>query len=170
MDITIASISADHPDIANALRAEGRAAAESEHTEQLATATSDGGNQERARIQAVLDQSLPGHDVLVQELAFDGKTSGPEAAVAVLQAQRTKHATQTNNIVADANDIPALDVTADTTGDQSITVDASAPIEQQAQAKWDASPDLRAEFGKFSTYLAYRENESNAKVLGGKVK
>lgn len=50
--------------------------------------TSVGATAERDRIQAVLGQSMPGFDKLVQGMAFDGKTTGPEAAVAVLKAHR----------------------------------------------------------------------------------
>ena len=50
--------------------------------------TTLGATQERERIQAVRAQSLPGHEALVDKLAFDGKTSGPEAAAAVLAAER----------------------------------------------------------------------------------
>lgn len=47
-----------------------------------------GGAAERDRIQAVRAQALPGHEALIEKLAFDGKTTGPEAAVAVLGAER----------------------------------------------------------------------------------
>ena len=48
----------------------------------------EGATQERARIQAVRAQSLPGHEALIEKLAFDGKTTGEQAAVAVLAAER----------------------------------------------------------------------------------
>jgi signal peptide peptidase SppA len=48
-----------------------------------------GATAERERITAVRAQSLPGHEALIDKLAFDGKTTGPEAAVAVLSAVRT---------------------------------------------------------------------------------
>ena len=50
--------------------------------------TTLGATQERERIQAVRAQSLPGHEALVDKLAFDGQTGGPEAAAAVLAAER----------------------------------------------------------------------------------
>jgi ATP-dependent protease ClpP protease subunit len=43
---------------------------------------------ERERIQAVRAQLIPGHEALIEQLAFDGKTTGPEAAAAVLAAER----------------------------------------------------------------------------------
>lgn len=91
MTITVESMKKEHPDVANALIAEGRQAAATEATT-AATAAGrvEGANAERARIQAVLDQSMPGHEVLVKTLAFDGKTTGPEAAVQILKAEKAK--------------------------------------------------------------------------------
>lgn len=70
--------------------AEALAAAYPALVEQIrATAHSAGATAERDRITAVRAQSLPGHEALIDKLAFDGKTTGPEAAVAVLSAVRT---------------------------------------------------------------------------------
>ena len=70
--------------------AEALAAAYPALVEQIrATAHSAGATAERDRITAVRAQSLPGHEALIDRLAFDGKTTGPEAAVAVLSAVRT---------------------------------------------------------------------------------
>ncbi len=48
-----------------------------------------GATQERERIQAVLavGANLPGHEKLLGTLAFDGKTTAPEASMAVLKAE-----------------------------------------------------------------------------------
>lgn len=50
--------------------------------------TAQGATGERERILAVRAAGLPGHDALIDRLAFDGKTTGPEAALAVLAAER----------------------------------------------------------------------------------
>ena len=47
-----------------------------------------GAEVERSRIRAVEEQLIPGHEDLIQALKFDGKTSGPEAAVKVLAAEK----------------------------------------------------------------------------------
>jgi hypothetical protein len=47
---------------------------------------------------------MPGHEKLIDALAFDGKTTGPEAAVQVLAAERSKVAGQA---AARQNDAPA---------------------------------------------------------------
>jgi hypothetical protein len=47
-----------------------------------------GASAELARITAVRAQGLPGHEALVERLAMDGKTTGPEAAALVVAAHR----------------------------------------------------------------------------------
>ena len=53
-----------------------------------------GAEGERARIQAVRAAALPGHEVLIDTMAFDGKTTGGEAALAVLAAERERISAQ----------------------------------------------------------------------------
>jgi hypothetical protein len=70
----------------------------------FAKGKSDGASAERDRIKAVESQgeNLPGHEALIQEMKFDGKTTGPEAAVKVLAAEKTKKAERVRDIRADA--------------------------------------------------------------------
>jgi len=53
----------------------------------IAQGRTEGATAERERIQAVEKSLLPGHEKLIAELKFDGKTSGAEAALQVLQAE-----------------------------------------------------------------------------------
>lgn len=59
---------------------------------------------ELSRVKAVLaeGEGLPGHKALVMQLAIDGKTSGPEAAQAVLAAERKAQAASAQAHAADA--------------------------------------------------------------------
>jgi signal peptide peptidase SppA len=74
--LTRESLERDHAALFAALRGEFTAA---------------GAAAERERIQAVRAQgaALPGHEALVERLAFDGVTTGPDAAVQLLQAEAT---------------------------------------------------------------------------------
>lgn len=78
-----AAFAAEHPAVAAELRTQGAAA-------------------ERQRIAAVRAQSLPGQEALIERLAMDGVTTGPEAAVQVLQAERETGNRQLAAIAADA--------------------------------------------------------------------
>lgn len=87
-----------------------RASFEQDHAALFAQVRSEfmvlGASQERDRIQAVLaeGQGMPGHDKLINALAFDGKTTGAEAAQQVLKAERDARAAAAK---AHADDAPA---------------------------------------------------------------
>lgn len=61
-----------------------------------------GATAERERIQAVESQALPGHVELIEQLKYDGKTTGPEAAVKILQAEKETRAIHLTKLKADA--------------------------------------------------------------------
>lgn len=128
---------AAHPDLAAALVAEGFAA---------------GATAERERILAVEAQSLPGHETLIAGLKVDGKTTGAEAALQVLAAERSVCAGRAAAI-GGAAPKPVPHAAAPT--DKPAGTDLSLPIEERAKATWDADEKIRAEFGQFDTYLAY---------------
>lgn len=86
-EMTREFVAENHPAIAEAFRAEGR---------------EEGASAERARIQAVEAHLMPGHEALVQSLKFDGKTSGPEAASQILQAERERRGKALTDLKADA--------------------------------------------------------------------
>lgn len=135
---TIDEISVAEPDLA-AVRAEGAAA-------------------ERERIQSVESQAIPGHEKLIAALKFDGKTTGPEAAVQVLQAERAQRGKQVSAMVEDAGQVSVPAAAAPAAPD---TVDKTLPLEERCAAEWRASPELRAEFDDLDQYTAYaRANES----------
>lgn len=69
---------------------EQAAAFAAEHPEAAALLRTEGSAGERARIAAVREQSLPGHEDLIETLAADGVTTGEQAAVAVLAAERER--------------------------------------------------------------------------------
>lgn len=74
------------------------------HPEAYAQIITEGATAELTRQQAVRAASLPGHDKLIEQLAMDGKTTGPEAAMAVLAAERGLRGAQQQ---ARAADLPA---------------------------------------------------------------
>jgi len=59
---------------------------------------------ERERIQSVEAQSMPGHEALIQDLKFDGKTSGEQAAVQILQAEKALRVNMQAQLDADGID------------------------------------------------------------------
>jgi hypothetical protein len=136
--ITIESLRADHPEIIDELLAAGAA-------------------EERARIQAVSEQAMPGHEALLAELMYDGKTSGPEAAVAVLKAEKAVRLAAGESLRADGVAPVAAALPPETEG-LSDAEDERLPVEERAKGTWDHDPALRAEFqNNFGRYLSFRK-------------
>jgi len=70
--------------------------------EVVASLRAEGAESERQRIAAVRARSLPGHEALIDRLAADGKTTGPEAADAVLAAEKSNLVSQAAVRMVDA--------------------------------------------------------------------
>lgn len=142
--MNLEELRAAHPDLCAALIAEGRAL---------------GAADELARVLAVQAQSYPGHEKLIAQFVADGKTTGPEAAVAILSAERATNAGRLDALRAEA---PAPVPHAAAPDAQPAAADESLPIEDRCKAAWDKSADLRTEFaGNYAAYVAYtRANEA----------
>jgi hypothetical protein len=56
-------------------------------TEGFNKGKAEGAEAERNRIKEVEDQLIPGHETLIQELKYDGKTTGGEAAKLILKKE-----------------------------------------------------------------------------------
>ena len=93
-DITLESLAESHPEIVEAIRKEGFNA---------------GVQHELERIKAVSDIGLAGHEALIKELMFDGKTTGEQAAVKVLKAEQEKGAAMSANLEKDAAEVNAIE-------------------------------------------------------------
>ncbi|WP_020675285.1 S49 family peptidase [Geopsychrobacter electrodiphilus] len=164
MDVT--QLKADHPDLVAAIVAEARTGmvTTEDLQTQIETARTEGAENERQRIQSVEDQAIVGQEALIAELKYDGKTTGPEAAVKVLQGVKSDQKKHLENFRADAPG--ALDPAGD--APLGSGADKDAPIEDRAKAEFDKSAELRAEFGgNFDAYLGYRKSEESgrSKVL-----
>ncbi len=141
-----------HPDLCAALVEEGRTAG----FEAGATA-------ELTRIKDVEAQSMAGHETLITNLKFDGKTTGPQAAVQVLAAEKTLQSKAAANLAAAAPEALAFAAAPDDVAQSEA--EENLPVEEKAKAEWDKSPALRAEFGNnFKTYAAYRAAEASGRV------
>jgi ClpP class serine protease len=147
--MNLEELRAAHPDLCAALLEEGRTV---------------GATAERQRIFDVEAQALPGHDALIAQFKVDGTTTGPMAAIAVLNAERAITAGRASKLAADA---PQPVAHASAPEDKSAAEDKTLPIEERAKAKWDGDAAIRAEFGKFETFLAFAKahDAGTVKVL-----
>ncbi len=149
---TVAELKAAHPDLCAALVEEGRTAG-----------LTAGAEAERNRIMAVESQALPGHADLIARLKYDGNTTGPEAAVQVLNAERAKNSARADAISADAPK-PVANATAPQ--DRPLPEnDPSLSNDERIKAKWESSADLQAEFGGiFAAFAAFEKANGAGKV------
>ncbi len=110
------TLAEQHPELLAAIQAEARA---------------QGAQAEAARVAAVRAQAMPGHEALIEQLAADGKTTGPEAAMQVLAAERAAVAARGKAFVEDA---PAPVATSAAPSDKPKT-DVQKAEEAKAYAK-----------------------------------
>jgi capsid assembly protease len=139
------TLKAEYPDLVQAIVADGAAA-------------------ERARIADVEAQALPGHADLIAQFKADGKTTGPEAAAAILAAERAKLGNMAAALAADAPaPVPHAAVPAD-----AGSASDDRPVAERAAAKWEADAAIRKEFGSLGAFTAYLKNHEagRARVLG----
>jgi hypothetical protein len=183
-EMTKDEIKAKHPDAYKAIFAEGAAQAAqdmmpTEDCEKKKEAVKkEGAAAELARIKAVhaLGKKMPGHMATIEALMFDGKTTGPEAAMAIIEAEGGKREKHLADYKADGKDVlvPVVDGAAAEAAAEAAAKkpeDKTLPVEERAKAVWDASVEIRAEFsGKYETFLAYykAEDAGTVKVIGKK--
>jgi signal peptide peptidase SppA len=154
---------ANHADLVEAFRAEG-------FTNGKAEGLTAGADAERARILAVEAQSLPGHEALITKLKADGKTTGPEAAVMVLAADKATGARRLAALNGDGAAVVVPAATAPAASAAQAAVDADLPVEERCKATWDKDAAIRAEFGNYDAFLAYTKADEagRVKTLGKK--
>lgn len=73
-----------------------------EHPELVAALLAEGAAAERERIASVEAQALPGHESLIAKLKADGNSTGGDAAMQVLAAERAKLASMADRLHNDA--------------------------------------------------------------------
>lgn len=136
---------AKHPELAAALIAEGAAA-------------------ERERIVAVEAQSMAGHEDLIKTLKFDGKTTGPEAAVMVVAAEKQKGARRLEELRAEAPKPAPAAPSADGEHAAAEAAEAALPIEERAKKVFERDEKVRTEFVTVERYTGWLKHEASRKA------
>ena len=143
--MTIETIKANHPDIAQALMAEGA-------------------ETERKRIQACEEAGLVGHEAIVNAMKYDGKSQPGDVAMAIVAKEKELRVNHLSALQANApQPIPqaAIDpIAKESASDE----DKSLPLEERAKAKWDSDAKIRSEFTSFEAFLGVHKAESAGKL------
>jgi signal peptide peptidase SppA len=156
----------DHPELYAMVMAEGQALGVAEgRAAGVEEGRTLGAAAERERIQGVRAQCIKGHEALIEQLAFDGKTTGPEAAVQVLAAEKTAREKVLQKLATEAPNAAAASMSA---AEENDRLALEKPTGEAAwKAEYAKSEDLQAEFRTEGAYLAYRkaEEDGRAKIL-----
>jgi hypothetical protein len=128
-----------------------------------------GAESECARIRGVEEQGsgFPGHEDLVAKLKYDGKTTGPQAAVQIIAAEKKKLGAIAADLRSDAGSPTVNSPTEDTTRTGVQQVDGSMSQEQVmaiAKREWGQNPKLHREFSGEEQYCAFRKAEAAGRV------
>jgi capsid assembly protease len=140
---------------------------EAMRTQAKAEGFTAGADAERARIQAVEEQLMPGHEELVAKLKFDGKTTGEQAAVQILAAERKKLGSIAADLRTDAPKTAPNSPTEDTTRTGVQKIDGKMSEEQVkaiAAENWKKNPKLHGEFTSEATYTAFCKAEAAGRI------
>lgn len=122
-----------------------------------------GATAERERIKSVLDVPHAGHEKLFAELAFDGKTTAAEAALAMVKAERATREQVRTDLTKDApKPLPAGGDPGAGSGDEGLTV------EERCKKAWAANKDnVRSHYGSEAAYIAFEKQMAagNIRIL-----
>jgi ATP-dependent Clp endopeptidase proteolytic subunit ClpP len=167
--ITLDLIKEKYPQLAAALREEGRQPGFAEgqkkgQAEGQAAGVQEGASRERDRIKAVRAQHLAGHEALIDSLLFDGTTTGEQAAAKVLEAERTTRGQTLAALYAEApQPVPTVE--------PGLNGGPQAGTEASWKAEWDRDAGhVQEEFVTYEGYLAFKRAEARGavKILRGK--
>jgi len=161
ISVTAGYIMTNHADIAESFRSEGVASVD------VAKIQTEAREAETKRIKSVLDQSMPGHEKIINQLAFDGLTTGPEAAVKVLQAEKATKETVSHDLAADAHEVANVSASTNEQLDQTADtrVDINVPADKRCENDWNKDANLRAEFNNdFTSFLEYTKAQEEGLI------
>lgn len=139
-----------------------RAAFERGKAEGLAAGKAEGvtigATNERERIQSVLSLPHAGHEKLITGLAFDGKTTKPEAAVAILEAERVTREKARTDLATDAP--KPLDAGGDPAAESQ-----GGTVEERCKKNWAANKDnVRSNYLSVEGYIAFEKQMAGGNV------
>ena len=151
--ITTASLREHRADIASDIEASAKASADADQKAAVQTAVET----ERARIAAIDEIAMAGHEDLVKAAKADGR-SAEQVALDMVKADKAAGASHLAGLrSADAAAaVPAMPTS------EASTTSTNLSSEDQAEAQWDKDAALRSEFGgDKGAYLAFVKAEAS---------
>lgn len=132
--MNLETLKAEHPELVQAIVAE----ATESMTAAVDAAHAAGAASERDRIAAVRATAIPGHEALIEQLAFDGSSTAADAALAIIGAEKSLRGAAAAALDAEAPPVvPAIDADAEFT--RSISRKAFAALTPREQSDYAKS-------------------------------
>jgi signal peptide peptidase SppA len=149
-----AELKAKHPELFSQLETEA-------YTKGVKAGANDGESRgaiaERERIEGINAQMFPGQEALASEMIKDGKTTPGEAAIRFNAAEKQTRIIEGKKI---ADDMPEAVVETE----PKAKVEPNEPEAKTPEQEFEASGELKAEFGDVETYKAFLSANSAGQV------
>lgn len=125
-----------------------------DHAALVSALMAEGAQCERDRIAGCEAALLPGHEALVEAMKLDGKSTGADVAMAVINAEKVSRANHLKDFQSNA---PAPVVFAAVEAVEKVVAedDKSLPVEDRAKAKWDSDAQVRSEFTSLQAFTGF---------------
>jgi ClpP class serine protease len=160
LPLTREILAADHPDLYKAITEESYAAG-------LNAGIAQGSEAERTRIQGIEALATLGHDKLIAEFKFDGKTTASDAALKILTAEKDTRASMAAKLATETPPPVPLAPAAfnDGKGEEEKLIG-----QDKWEHEWKHNAELQAEFISMGAYVAYMKasEQGLVKQLGAK--
>ncbi len=152
--LTAEAIRSDYPDVYKSL-----------HEASFQAGLEAGKKQEMERIKAVEEQLIPGHEALIDGMKFDGKTTGPEAAAAVVRAEKNLLSSKAKELEEDAEAPVEVSGEQGKTKKEFTKPSCEEDIRDQCKVKWeDNFEGVRNEHMSLESFTAFEVNNWKGRV------
>lgn len=161
--VDVAYLKANHPDLAAALIAEGKAEAKAEAKADVEAARKAGADAERERILGIEKAALPGHEAIVAAHKADATKTPADTAMAIIEAEK---ATRSSQLAALDKDEQQVKVRSEPANPASASSDkhAGKTGAELWKAEYAVSKELQAEFGSEAAYVAFKRADASGQA------
>ena len=164
MDLNLESFKQEYPDIAKAVRDEGRAEGVADGIEKgKAEGAQTAVAAERDRIKAIFALNSPGHEALVQAAMFDGTSTAGDVAMKIVAADKAARGNKLDALRKDGATVGQVQPGAAGLP-STLAEDKSLPVDERCKANWDKDPAVRAEYTTLEAYTAYVKAEESGRI------
>ncbi len=157
MPITLEQLKKEAPELLASIQAEAKQQAGTTMAVDIEKVKLEAAQAELKRIQDVEAQLISGQEDLINKLKNDGKTTGPEAAIQVVNAIKKLGADYTTALKADAIDPINADKATDNKEEDPTTAKTELTMDE-ATALYNSDPRVKKQFSSVRNFYHFRKN------------